>query len=534
MLTINLDPHSATPMYEQIYNYIKTEIKDGILPWHYKLPSTRSLAANLQISRNTVDMSYAQLVSEGYIEAVPKSGYYVAMVSDLMSLSPKQPKTRKSSVKTPIPYQYDFSPFAIDINTFPYNTWQKLSKNCMNEYNNDLFLLGDNRGDESLRSAIGRYLHESRGVNCSEDQIIVGAGTDYLLQLLSQLFQFVKPNNSITNSIANTITNSNANTFTNSNANIFTNSDDNIFTNSDDNIFINSDDNTITNSNDNTITNSNDNTIAMENPTYKQAYKIFTGLHHNVIPISLDQSGICMEPLYQSDANVVYVTPSHQYPLGIVMPIKRRMELLRWADQASDRYIIEDDHDSEFRYKGKPIPSLQGIDSSGRVIYLGTFSRAVAPAIRVGYMVLPKKLLDLYNQHLYYYSSTVSRVDQYIITHFITDGYFERHLNKLRKLYKAKHDLLVQSLRIFRNKAVIEGENGGLHLVLRFQSKASEKELLQAAAKKSIKIYGLSEHYIKSPDVLESPSILLGYAKEAEENIPAGVQALYNALEDYL
>ncbi len=506
MLTINLDPHSATPMYEQIYNYIKAEIKEGTLPWHYKLPSTRSLAANLQISRNTVDMSYAQLVSEGYIEAVPKSGYYVAMVSDLMSLSPKQPKTRKSPVKTQIPYQYDFSPFAIDINTFPYNTWQKLSKNCMNEYNNDLFLLGDNRGDESLRSAIGRYLHESRGVNCSEDQIIVGAGTDYLLQLLSQLFQFVKPKN---NNVRN-ITNNNENTITDSN------------------------ENTITNSNENTITNSNENTIAMENPTYKQAYKIFTGLHHNIIPISLDQSGICMEPLYQSSANVVYVTPSHQYPLGIVMPIKRRMELLRWADQASDRYIIEDDHDSEFRYKGKPIPSLQGIDSSGKVIYLGTFSRAVAPAIRVGYMVLPKKLLDLYNQHLYYYSSTVSRVDQYIITHFITDGYFERHLNKLRKLYKAKHDLLVQSLKIFRNKAVIEGENGGLHLVLRFQSKASEKELLQAAAKKSIKIYGLSEHYIKNPDALEAPSILIGYAKEAEENIPAGVQALYNALEDYL
>ncbi len=530
MLTINLDPHSSTPMYEQIYNYIKAEIKAGALPFQYKLPSTRSLAANLQISRNTVDMSYAQLVSEGYIEAIPKSGYYVAMVSDLMSLSPKQPKTRKSPVKAQIPYQYDFSPFAIDINTFPYNTWQKLSKNCMNEYNNDLFLLGDNRGDENLRSAIGRYLHESRGVNCSEDQIIVGAGTDYLLQLLSQLFQFVKPKS---NNLRN-ITHSKEITITDSNDNTITDSNDNTITNNNENTITNNNEITITNSNEITITNSNEITIAMENPTYKQAYKIFTGLHHSVIPISLDQNGICMEPLYQSDANVVYVTPSHQYPLGIVMPIKRRMELLRWADQASDRYIIEDDHDSEFRYKGKPIPSLQGIDSSGKVIYLGTFSRAVAPAIRVGYMVLPKKLLDLYNQHLYYYSSTVSRVDQYIITHFITDGYFERHLNKLRKLYKAKHDLLVQSLKIFRNKAVIEGENGGLHLVLRFQSKASEKELLQAAARKNIKIYGLSEHYIKTPDVLEAPSILIGYAKEAEENITAGVHALYNALEDYL
>ncbi len=470
MLTINIDTHSPSPMYEQIYNYIKNEIKNGTLPCHYKLPSTRSLAVNLQVSRNTVDMAYAQLVSEGYIEAVPKSGYYVAMVSDLMHISAKSKLTSKPPVKSKIPCRYDFSPFAIDINSFPYNIWRKLSKNCMNEYNNDLFLLGNNQGDESLRAAIRRYLHESRGVNCSEEQIIIGAGADYLLQLLSQLFQYVR-------AIKN---------------------------------------------------------IAMENPTYKQAYKIFTGLHYSVIPIGLDHNGILMQALNKSEADVVYVTPSHQYPLGIVMPIKRRMELLQWADKTPDRYIIEDDHDSEFRYKGKPIPALQGIDSSGKVIYLGTFSRAVAPAIRVGYMVLPKKLLELYKQYLYYYSSTVSRVDQNIITHFITDGYFERHLNKMRKLYKSKHDLLIQCLKVFKDKITIEGENGGLHLVLRFLSKASEKDIIEAAAQESIKLYGLSEHYIQKPEQPDIPSILLGYANVPEENIPAGINALYEAIKDYL
>jgi len=457
-------------MYEQIYNYIKAEIRNGNLPYHYKLPSTRSLAANLQVSRNTVDLSYAQLVSEGYIEAVPKSGYYVAMVSDLTHIKPKPSSVTKPFPISKITYRYDFSPFAIDINTFPYNTWRKLSKNCMNEYNNDLFLLGNNQGDENLRAAIGRYLHESRGVNCSEDQIIIGAGADYLLQLLSQLFQYGKPISS----------------------------------------------------------------IAMENPAYRQAYKIFTGFHYRVIPIDLDHNGIRIQPLYESDADVVYVTPSHQYPIGIVMPIKRRMELLQWADKAPGRYIIEDDHDSEFRYKGKPIPSLQGIDSSGRVIYLGTFSRAVAPAIRVGYMVLPKNLLAVYKQYLYHYSSTVSRIDQYIITHFITDGYFERHLNKMRKLYKGKHDQLVQALKIFRDKISIEGENGGLHLVLRFLSNASEQEIIDAAGKKSIKLYGLWEHYITKPELPAAPSILLGYANMTEKNIQDGIHALYHAVKDCL
>ncbi|WMJ88383.1 MocR-like pyridoxine biosynthesis transcription factor PdxR [Anaerocolumna sp. MB42-C2] len=470
MLTINIDPHSSLPMYEQIYNYIKNEIKNGTLPYRYKLPSTRSLAINLQVSRNTVDMSYSQLVSEGYIESIPKSGYYVAMVSDLMHINPHGPSVLKTSIQTKQQYRYDFSPFAIDINNFPYNIWRKLSKNCMNEYNNALFLLGDNQGDESLRYAISRYLFESRGVNCSEEQIIVGAGADYLLQLLSQLFQYV-----------------------------------------------------------NTIR-----TIAMEDPTYKQAYKIFTGLHYSVLPIDLDHNGIKMQPLYESEASVVYVTPSHQYPLGIVMPIKRRMELLQWADKDPDRYIIEDDHDSEFRYKGKPIPALQGIDSSGKVIYLGTFSRAVAPAIRVGYMVLPKRLLELYKKHLYYYSSTVSRVDQNIITHFITDGYFERHLNKMRKIYKSKHDLLVQCLKLFREKVVIEGENGGLHLVLHFNSKATENEIIEIAKKKEIKLYGLNEHYIKKVDTFSSPSILLGYANVPEDTIPDGINALYEVLNSYL
>ncbi len=491
MLTINLNTNSSLPMYEQIYAYIKNEIKTGNLPYHYKLPSTRSLAANLGVSRNTIDMAYAQLVSEGYLETVPKSGYYVAMVSDLMHITATPAPVPQPVLKLKMSFQYDFSPFTIDINSFPYNIWRKLSKNCMNEYNNDLFLLGDKQGDKSLRAAIGRYLHESRGVNCSASQIIIGAGADYLLQLLSQLFQYVEMSPALEDEIP-------INHISNPGSTV-----EKII-------------------------------IATENPTYKQAYKIFTGLHYSVIPIDLDQNGIRIQPLTESRANIVYVTPSHQYPLGIVMPIKRRMELLQWADKAPDRYIIEDDHDSEFRYKGKPIPALQGIDSSGKVIYLGTFSRAVAPAIRIGYMVLPKNLLELYKQNLYYYSSTVSRVDQNIITHFITDGYFERHLNKMRKLYKGKHDLLIQSLKIFKDKLTIEGENGGLHLLLRFLSNASEQEIIETAARKSIKIYGLSEHYITKPEPHSPPSILLGYANIPEGNIQAGITALYEALKDYL
>lgn len=484
MLSVPIDTESAVPMYEQIYSYIKNEIKDDRLYKGSKLPSARSLAAHLSISRNTVDMAYSQLVSEGYIESIPKSGFYVAAVSALASI-PTMPVIKKEAGKqVKQSCQYDFSPFAIDINSFPYNTWRKLSKDCMSEYNNDLFLLGDSRGDESLRTAIAGYLYSSRGVICSAEQIIVGAGTDYLLLLLSRLFYRKKLD-------------------------------------------------FLAASFDTTDTCHTENVIAMENPTYKRAYEIFIGMQFEVLPIELDQNGICVDRLFKTDADIVYVTPSHQYPLGIVMPVKRRQELLAWAALKKERYIIEDDHDSEFRYKGKPIPALKSMDSFEKVIYLGTFSRAIAPAIRVGYMVLPEELMLLYKKYLGMFSSTVSRVDQYIITHFLTDGYFERHLNKIRTLYKNKHDLLLQTLKIFQDKVIIEGENAGLHLVVYFKTSLSEAELLSLAADAGIKLYGLNRHYI-TPNTNSLPGILLGYANLSENEITTGVASLYETIKHHL
>lgn len=476
MFSIPLDTEAQVPMYEQIYSYLKNEIKDSRLKEHDKLPSARNLASHLNISRNTVDMAYSQLVSEGYIEAVPKSGFYVAAISSLASIQTAPVSVQNIKPKAKETYQYNFSPFAIDIKSFPYNIWRKLSKDCMNEYNNELFLLGDSQGDETLRASIAGYLYSSRGVVCTPEQIIVGAGTDYLLLLLCRLFYWLyRDKEEGYNSAA----------------------------------------------------------IAMENPTYKRAYEIFTDMQYPVVPIELDQNGIQVEKLQKASANVVYVTPSHQYPLGVVMPVKRRQELLSWAAAKQERYIIEDDHDSEFRYKGKPIPALKGMDSLEKVIYLGTFSRAIAPAIRVGYMVLPEQLLQLYKNHLKVFSSTVSRVDQYIITHFIADGYFERHLNKIRTLYKSKHDLLLQALKIFRDSIVIEGEHAGLHLVVYFKTNLAEQELISLAASRSIKLYGLDVHYIY-PNKNSIPGILLGYANLAEEDILEGIKALYEALKDSL
>ena len=213
------------------------------------------------------------------------------------------------------------------------------------------------------------------------------------------------------------------------------------------------------------------------------------------------------------------------------MPVRRRQELLFWAGEQPGRYLIEDDYDSEFRYKGKPIPALQGMDQNGCVIYMGTFSKAIAPAIRVGYMVLPEALLSVYLAKGRFYSSTVSRVDQRILAEFISGGYFERHLNRMREIYKGKHDVLLGELKPLEKRFEITGEFAGLHVLLKDRKKEPEQQLLEKAAEKKVRVYGLSGFYMERAQAKEMSTIVLGYAGLTEEEIRKGVDLLRKALE---
>ncbi len=456
-LTINLRPHDKIPMYEQIYSYIKNDIQGGRIAYGEKLPSTRALSRHLEVSRSTVGLAYEQLLSEGYIESEPCRGFFVAQVEGLYHL--QTIKARSSDREVPgESYQYDFTPNGVDLKSFPYNVWRKLSRDILLDDRTELFKSGDARGEYGFRDAICNYLHQARGVNCSPDQVIVGAGSDYILMLLSTLL-------------------------------------------------------------------GKECKIAFEDPAYRQACRVMESLSHETVPISLDKSGICIDELNQSGADIAYVTPSHQYPTGIVMPVKRRMELLRWANEREGRYIIEDDYDSEFRYKGKPIPALQGYDAEGRVIYLGTFSRSVAPAIRLSYMVLPGPLLMHYQERSGFISSTVSKVDQMIMQRFIEGGYYERHLNKTRAMYKSRHDLMLEALRPLLGDCEISGENAGVHLLLKFRTGVSEEELIHRAKRCGIRVYGLSDYRIRQKNE-ERATVLLGYANLSGEQIRAAVTLL--------
>ena len=417
-LMVPIENKDSIPLYEQIYRYIKTEIRAGRLRAGSRLPSTRTLADNLHVSRSTTQLAYEQLLSEGYIEALPCRGYFVCQIEELVEVKyhgvPEE-KEEKQEENENYNYKVDFSPRGIDLDSFPFNAWRKLSKNTLVDDNKDMFAVGNAQGEYSLRQVIRDYLHSARGVHCRPEQILVGAGSEYLLMLLSQLI-------------------------------------------------------------------GRSTGIALENPTYKQAFRVFESLGHPIFPVSMDEWGMKVKELEKTQARIAYVMPSHQYPTGIVIPIKRRQELLKWAKKQEGRYLIEDDYDSEFRYKGRPIPALQGMDDSQKVIYMGTFSRSIAPAIRVGFMVLPEPLLALYREKAGFYASTVSRVDQNILTHFIIEGYYERHLNRMRSVYRGKHDTLLAGLRELEPYFEIGGEYAGIHVLLTHKKGISEKKLTETAA----------------------------------------------------
>lgn len=465
-LTIELETNSEKCLYEQIYEHIKQEIKEGKLLQGERLPSTRFLAEYLQVSRSTVDMAYGQLLSEGYIEARPYKGYFVCEIEELFDLKKEKLSGREVSEKNGKSEEKniicDFSPSGVDMSVFPFGVWKKITKNTLSDDNAKLFLPGNAQGDYSLRETIARYLHASRGVNCSPEQIIIGAGNDYLLLLLEKILGREIP-------------------------------------------------------------------IAMENPTYKRAYRIFESFGYPIQTVEVDENGMVVSQLRETGVDLAYVMPSHQYPTGAVMPIGRRNELLKWANEKDDRFLIEDDYDSEFRYKGKPIPSLQSSDKNGKVIYLGTLSKAIAPAIRVGYMVLPPVLLERYRESCSFYSTTVSRIDQKILEEFIKGGYFERHLNKMRKRYRDKHDYLLELLKPFQKQFKISGENAGLHLLLTGTRGISEQELLASAREQGVIVCGMSENLVESAEKITVPTVILGYGGLEEEQIKAGIEALKKA-----
>lgn len=466
--SITLDAESKTPLYEQIYEAVRDAILEGRISQGEKLPSTRFQAEYLQVSRSTVELAYAQLLSEGYIHSEPYRGYFACDVGELYQLanladSGKESEKRKK--ENTVSYRVDFSPNGMDLSHFPSSVMSRIMKNVWLDGGEQVLENTSSFGDDNLRQAICDYLYRSRNVRCRPEQIVVGAGNEYLQILLAQMLGRYHE-------------------------------------------------------------------VAMESPTYLRAYRTFQNLGFRVSEVELDEEGMRIDRLEASNADIAYVMPSHQFPLGIVMPMKRRLELLKWATQMPGRYIIEDDYDSEFRYRGKPVPALQGIDGAGRVIYLGTFSKSIAPAIRVSYMVLPQLLLDVYRERCGFYACTVPGVMQQAIYHFMQEGFFEKNLNRMRAVYKGKHDVMVNELKNYPWISRVLGGNSGLHLVVELDTAKTEHEIAEACVKRGVRMYGLSEYFIGSGPAFSRPVFLLGYGGLEESQMREGLQILDEVLKN--
>lgn len=462
MLTFTIDTNNRIPIYHQLYSFIKSEIQLGNITYNTKLPSKRKLSSYLNLSQNTIQAAYDQLIEEGYVISKERKGFYVCKIDNIIQLDiPK--KRSKIDYKYDKPdIKYDFSYHGVDLQNFPFTTWRKLTKDVINEYDKELIKLGDSQGYSNLRNSIAKYLHQSRGVNCLDSQIVISSGTEFLIQILIQLFD-------------------------------------------------------------------RESIYGIENPGYERLNLLFSSNQAKFKAINIDNKGMIPEEIKKSDANILCITPSHQFPSGEIMPINRRIQILNWANEKNNRYIIEDDYDSEFKYSGKPIPALQGLDSHEKVIYMSAFSKSLSPAVRVSYMVLPVHLMKKYMESLSFIICPVPIANQKVLSRFIQDGYFERHLNKMRNIYKRKREILVRSITELNCGMQILGADAGLHLLLRVNNKMTETELVSSALQKGIKVYGISNYYFNKSKNEKSPTVLIGYATMNESEISKAVKILYKA-----
>lgn len=464
MLTPTLEEPARRPLYEQLYHYIRAEILDGRLPPGERLPSKRALASHLKISVSTIEGAYGQLVAEGYIRAEAKRGYFVQPVDRPLIPQgiPAVPETPPTPALPPI--RYDFSTNAADTALFPFSTWARLSREVLSRRDSTLLSALPPQGAPELRQAIVRHLHHFRGIQASPEQVVVGAGSEYLLTLLVQLL-------------------------------------------------------------------GRTGRYGVEDPGYPKTARILSANGCTVAPVPLDQDGLRVDALDAAGVQVAHVTPSHHFPLGIVMPVARRNALLAWAASAPERYIIEDDYDSEFRFSGKPIPALQGLDRQGRVIYLNTFAKSLAPALRISYLVLPPSLLERYRRELLFYSSTVPSFEQYTLALFMEGGHFQRHIARTRTRYRARKEALLAAAQ---ESGLLErgrflGADTGLHLLLQLRDPRPEQALADLAERAGLRLSPLSDYYLCPPEGTHPPTLVLGYARLQPQDMVPAFQRLVRA-----
>ncbi len=453
-------------IYQQIYEGIKENILTGKLKSNEKLPSKRSLAEQLNVSINSVSFGYEQLLAEGYIYTIERSGYFVENITEFIEQEKHWKQKLPSEIKEE-PVDRDgwlsLSHMASDTSLFPFKEWLKCQEKAIKSYKRELSELSYSQGPYVVRETICRMIALTRGVNCEPEQIIMGAGTQLLVGQLMEM-------------------------------------------------------------------KSKGTVVAIENPGYARFYQLLKKMNLTVHPVSLDDQGIKMTEIESVKANVVFVTPSHQFPTGKIMPISRRIELLNWAAQRENRYIVEDDYDSEFKYGTDNIPSLQSLDRNQRVIYMGTFSKTVLPGLRISYMVLPPEFIREYREHYSNFIQYSNSLMLFTLQFFIESGEYARHVKRMNHQYDTRRKLLITELKQrFREEIDIEDVSAGLHFLAHFHTRKGYQEIEESALRLKLEIYSMRRFMLeKSVNYENRISLVLGFANLREENVAGAVERLYD------
>lgn len=491
MLTYSFTNIGTDSLYEHLYKLIKNDIMAGVLPAGYKLPSKRSFAKNLNISTITVENAYAQLVAEGYIYSIPKKGYFVSQLKDSF-IHPLSAHTAETQAALSCGLD---KPVHADAEVCTPNEAPK-SEPLSQEPSAPLIadFISNNINQENFPFTIwAKLMRETLADN--REKLMTATPGIGSLELRTAIAKHLQDFRGMNVNPAHIIIGAGTEYLYSIIIQLL----------------------------------GRELTYAVEEPGYRKISQVYSSNHVKLCHITLDKTGIDVAALEESGADVLHLSPSHHFPTGIVTPVSKRYELLGWAARAAhnQRYIIEDDYDSEFRLMGRPIPSLQSIDVMERVIYMNSFSKSLTSTIRISYMILPPHLMERYNRLLSFYACTVSTFEQYTLTRFISEGYFEKHINRMRNYYRSVRDVLVSSIKnsSIASICTIMEEDAGLHFLLKIDTALTDTEIKIRAKKKGILVSCLSDYY-HTPEDAQQHILIINYSGLDETAVTSAVEAL--------
>ena len=467
MVSYFFDENSDMPLYEQLYQDIRSDIISGKIRPNQKLPSKRSLAENLHVSLNTVSAAYDTLKAEGYIRTEERKGYFA---EDLTGYLVKKPAKKRDSQRAQNEenedWYLDFKANAVSVSLFPFNIWNRYQRETMLM---DPSVLGrplPYNGLFELRCAIADMLRDNRGMDVDPGQIIIGAGSEYLYMRLMQLL-------------------------------------------------------------------GESSVLAVEDPGYQKFSIIAESLGHTLVPVPVDDKGMDVSALEKSGARIVHLSPNAHFPTGVIMPVSRRLELFWWLSGGKDRYCIEDDYDSEFRFWNRGMLPLYAENVQDRIIYMNTFTKTVYPSLRISYMVLPWKLMDRFRMTQSFYSCTVSTMEQYSLARFIKEGKYEYHVQFMRNYYRKYRDKVLSTLKDSKigKKAEIIEHNAGTHFLLRIQTGLSKEEAARRGRDEGLALSFFSDYFYHGYNEKECCTLVLNYAAIEEKKLPGLIERLERIFE---